>query len=74
MKKIICLLLLCSMALCLFGCPNNSANSTTTTTTQQTPPAQEDIFTKSEGVMTWEEYMAAELESEVVIEAFIQGQ
>ena len=73
MKKIICLLLLCSMALCLFGCPNNSANSTTTTTTQQTPPAQEDIFTKSEGVMTWEEYMAAELESEVVIEAFIQG-
>ena len=71
MKRIICLLLLCTVALCLFGCPNNETSSTTTT--QQTPPAQTDIFEKSEGVMTWEEYMAAELESEVVIEAFVQG-
>ena len=71
MKRIICLLLLCTVALCLFGCPNNETSSTTTT--QQTPPTQTDIFEKSEGVMTWEEYMAAELESEVVIEAFVQG-
>lgn len=32
-----------------------------------------DIHTKSEGVMTYAEYAAAELESEVVIEAFVQG-
>lgn len=34
---------------------------------------KEDILTKSEGVMTWEEYMAAELGSKVVIEAYVQG-
>ncbi len=32
-----------------------------------------DIHKKSEGVMTYAEYAAAELESEVVIEAFVQG-
>ena len=32
-----------------------------------------DIFAKSEGVMTYEEYAAAELDSEVVIEAFVQA-
>ena len=29
--------------------------------------------TKSEGVMTWEEYDAAELDAEVVVEAYVQG-
>ncbi len=38
-------------------------------------PAQEaaDAAEKSEGVMTYEEYMAAELESEVVVEAYVQA-
>lgn len=32
-----------------------------------------DVHKKSEGVMTYEDYMAADLESEVVIEAFVQA-
>lgn len=67
MKKLVCLLLLCAVTLCLFGCP---ANNSTTTTAR---PNDADTVSKTEGVMTWEEYMAAELESEVVIEAYVQG-
>ena len=33
----------------------------------------QDIDAKSEGVMTWEEYNAAALDAEVVIEAYVQG-
>ena len=33
----------------------------------------EDINAKSEGVMTWEEYFLAPLDSEVVIEAYVQA-
>jgi len=32
-----------------------------------------DIFAKSEGVMTYEEYAAADLDAKVTIEAFVQG-
>ena len=32
-----------------------------------------NIYKKSEGVMTWAEYDAAELDTEVVVEAFVQG-
>ena len=35
--------------------------------------ATESLETKSEGVMTYAEYIAAELDSEVVIEAYVQG-
>ena len=35
--------------------------------------AQTDIHTKGEGVMTYEQYAAAELDTEVVIEAFVQA-
>ena len=53
MKKIICFVLLCTTALCLFGCPEKP-----------------DITDK---VLTWEEYVAAEVGSKVVIEAYVQG-
>ena len=33
----------------------------------------QDIDAKSEGVMTWEEYNAAELDTEVVFEAYVQA-
>lgn len=59
MKKILCALLVFAMSICLFACE---------------PPAdKEDIFTKSEGVMTWEQFNAAEMETEVTIEAYVQG-
>ena len=35
-------------------------------------PAEDDIFTKSEGVMTYQEYVAAEVDTEVVVETFVQ--
>lgn len=57
MKKIFALLLTLT---CLFGmvaCGGSSA----------------DPAAKSEGVMTYAEYVAAELDSEVIIEAYVQG-
>lgn len=57
MKKIICLALILVMTLTLVACFDKP----------------EDIYTKSEGVMTWEEYNAAALNDEVTIEAYIQG-
>lgn len=58
MKKIISLALILIMVLSFTACVD---------------PVEEDIMTKSEGVMTWAEYNAAALDSEVVIEAYIQG-
>lgn len=40
---------------------------------QKPEEPKEDIFTKSEGVMTYEQYAAAALESKVVIETYIQA-
>lgn len=65
MKKIVCLSLILMMALSLFAC-----------TEPQTPagnPNDKDTTTKSEGVMTWAEYVAAENGAAVVIEAYVQG-
>lgn len=61
MKKLICLTLIVFTLLSFVACfPPET-------------PVTEDTITKSEGVMTWAEYIAAELDSEVVIEAYIQG-
>ncbi|MBR0327214.1 MAG: hypothetical protein IIX09_05365, partial [Clostridia bacterium] len=35
--------------------------------------AKEDINAKSEGVMTWDEYNAAAIDSSVVVEAYVQA-
>lgn len=40
-------------------------------TAEDTAEAAEDV--KSEGVMTYEEYMAADLDSEVVVETYVQA-
>lgn len=61
------------MAISMFACNTNDNTSTTTTTTAKPGPDVEDTVSKSEGVMTWEEYMAAEVGSKVVIEAYVQG-
>ena len=58
MKKFLCLFLALTMSLCLFACDDNKV---------------EDINAKSEGVMTWAEYNAADVDSEVVIEAYVQA-
>ena len=83
MKRFLCLCLICCVAIGMIACGNTpetteptTAPTTTEPTTSTTVPPQpndEDTVTKSEGVMTWNEYMDAELESEVVIEAYVQA-
>lgn len=82
MKKFICLALVLVMALAIVACGGpTTTDPTTQPTTQPTTsstvkpnkPDVEDTTTKSEGVMTWEEYVAAENGSKVVIEAYVQG-
>ena len=58
MKKVFALLLALVMIFALAACGEKKAD---------------DIFAKSEGVMTFEEYMAAEEGAEVTVEAFVQG-
>ncbi|MBE6117115.1 MAG: hypothetical protein IIY52_07335 [Solobacterium sp.] len=60
MKKLTAILLGAAM---LAGCTGKTDN---------TPEPTED-FTKSEGVMTYAEYAAADLDTEVTIEAYVQG-
>ncbi len=58
MKKLISLLLAGVMAFSMAACSDSKSA---------------DIHAKSEGVMTYEEYAAAALDSEVTIEAFVQA-
>lgn len=51
----------------------DAAAETTDTQESSEEAVSEGIVAKSEGVMTYDEYMAAELESEVVIEAYVQA-
>ena len=58
MKKIIALLMAGVMAFSMAACSNS---------------ATKDVHAKSEGTMTYAQYDAAALDSEVTIEAFVQG-
>ncbi len=61
MKKSIALLLALAFAFVLVGCGQGQA------------PSAEDINKKSEGVMTYAEYAAADLDTAVVVEAYVQA-
>ncbi len=61
------------LALAVTACGNNAQTMETTGTTQQEAAAAEDTTAKSEGVMTYAEYNAAELDTEVVVETYIQA-
>ena len=88
MKKFLVLFLTLALVLALAACSpaETPAESTPTgETPAETPAASEpaasesepeaefDPAVKSEGVMTYAEYMAAEMDSEVTVEAFVQG-
>lgn len=62
MKKFLAILLAAAFAVALIGCAAKPAAEAT-----------EDIHAKSEGVMTYAEYAAAELDSAVVVETFVQA-
>lgn len=82
MKKFIALMLVLVMALAMAACTGNT-NTTGSTTTAPTTTAptttgsnegpKDDPAVKSEGVMTYEEYMAAEIGTVVTIEAYVQA-
>ena len=84
MKKIIAMLLVLVMAVSLVACAGEKAPETTAATeatdvTETTEAATEGTEAATEGsnavvdVMTYEEYMAAELNAEVVIETYVQA-
>jgi len=69
MKKVIALLLALVMVFAMAACGEKTTDANKDT--EKTPEAPVDV--KSEGVMTYEQYMAAEMESAVVIEAYVQA-
>jgi len=72
MKKLFVLSLALSLVLGFTGCGNNNntSNETSAEATEATTTAAD---VKSEGVMTYEEYAAAELNSQVVVETYVQA-
>ena len=87
-KKTLALTMAMALVLSLAACGNSNADvaaestaaaTTEATTEAATTEAATEASTeavadeKSEGVMTYEEYMAADLDSEVVIEAYVQA-
>ncbi len=79
MKKFLALLLVLAMIGSLAACTNSgNANNNGTTTAPSDPkpsaPTPSDpADNKGEGVMTYEQYMAAEMESEVTVEVYVQA-
>ncbi len=72
MKKFISVLLLLALALTAVACTGDPAETTADpAATTEDPAAQAAV--KSEGVMTYAEYAAAALDSEVVIECYVQA-
>lgn len=88
MKKVLALMLMLVLAMSLMACGDDEkkeetpsatptatatpeATPTATATPEATPGADEDV--KGEGVMTYAEYIAAELDTEVVIETYVQA-
>lgn len=86
MKKMLVLLLSCALVLGCAGCggsgDSGSDASNASDTSAESDVAQDETDTvseeegtdeKSEGVMTHEEYVAAEVDSEVVVETYVQA-
>ena len=83
MKKITAILLMLALVLSLVACGDKKPTSTPTTAATEAPtatpteeptptPEADDPAKKSEGVMTYAEYIAAADESEVVLECYVQ--
>ena len=79
MKKFLVMLLALALVFSFAACTPTETpdeSSTPEETPLETPdetPAEPGIHDKSEGVMTYAEYMAAEMGSEVTVEAFVQA-
>ena len=74
MKKILALCLALTLVFTLVACGSGSGSSSSgSSTSSSSGSASTAADTKSEGVMTYAEYIAADLESEVVVETYVQG-
>ena len=82
MKKCLCAALVLSMTLALAGCAGGQADTTTEAETTEESAAVETEETAAEEtaeeaapaeVMTHEEYMAAEIDSQVTVESYVQA-
>lgn len=76
MKKTALTALLLCAGLALTGCSSSSQSSSTTSTASETASSTAtaaDPAAKSEGVMTYQEYVDADLDTEVTIEAYVQA-
>lgn len=77
MKKLLSLLMALTLVSACVGCgasEGSSSNADTSASSEsEGTNAAEAEDTKSEGVMTYDEYVAAALDSEVVIEAYVQA-
>lgn len=81
MKKFLAMLLTLCMVLAFAGCaqkapeetqaPAQEAAEETPAAAEEAPAAAEDV--KSEGVMTYAEYVAAALDSQVTVETYVQA-
>ncbi len=69
MKKIIALVLVLSVVFAFAAC--KGGNDPTTTAPDTTEAPADD--TKADGVMTYADYLAAELDSEVTVETYVQA-
>ena len=76
MKKLIALLLAVVMVCAFAACANNPGTESTAPSTEATTPSTEattDTTGTDVKVMTHEEFMAAELESIVTVETYVQA-
>ena len=79
MKKILALVLVLAMAFAFVACTNdapvdeNPADDTAVTDNNVTEEPTDDNTAEEEKVMTYEEYIAAELDTPVVIETYVQA-
>ena len=82
MKKFLAILLIVALAASFVACSNNNAgnedvNSNGTANPEpaktEEPVASPDEDVKGEGVMTYAEYIAADLDTEVVVETYVQA-
>ena len=72
MKKLIALLLALAMTACLFACGETEQNPPATTTAPTEAPT-EPSEPEADGVMTYAEYVAAELDTQCTVEFFVQA-
>lgn len=74
MKKLLAVMLILALAFAAVACNTTAPVDTDPATDEVTEPAAEtDAPVTALTVMTYEEYAAAELDSEVVVETYVQG-